>query len=61
MTDDIWKLAFLATVIATAILGWQSYRHYRIAACVDGGGHWDKAHGACRDRPIILHRDLYRS
>lgn len=52
MSVDRWTLVFILAVIATGLWSWHAFKSYQVSACIDGGGHWDKSHSKCRDRPI---------
>lgn len=61
MTVNRLTVAFIIALVATGLLSWHTFKQYQVAACVDGGGHWDKTAKKCRDRPIYLNRGIYRS
>jgi hypothetical protein len=61
MSIDRWTITFIIAVLLTGILSWQSFKRYQVMACVEGGGHWDKTSAKCRDRRILIHRDIYRT
>ncbi len=61
MSIDRWTITFIVAVLLTGLLSWQTFKRYQVSACVDAGGHWDKSGAKCRDRPVIIHRDIFRT